>query len=71
MFAPAGTPPAVVKKIYEATLAAMQQPSVKAALAREGTEVSTSGSPEQFKAFLAEDSRFWVDLVKNANVKVE
>ncbi|MCE3270768.1 MAG: putative Bug-like extra-cytoplasmic solute receptor, TTT-family [Ramlibacter sp.] len=71
MFVPAGTPPAVVKKVYEATIAAMQQPSVKAALAREGTEVSISVSPEQFKAFLAEDSKFWVDLVKNANVKVE
>ena len=71
VFVPAATPPAVVKKIHEATIAAMQQPSVKAALAREGTEVSISGSPEQFKAFLAEDSKFWVDLVKNANVKVE
>jgi tripartite-type tricarboxylate transporter receptor subunit TctC len=71
MFVPAGTPPAVVKKIYDATIAAMQQPSVKAALAREGTEVSVSPAPEQFKSFLAEDSKFWVNLVKSANVKVE
>lgn len=71
MFAPAGTPPAVVKKIYDATIAAMQQPSVKTALAREGTEVSLSASPEQFSSFLAEDGKFWVDLVKNAKVKVE
>lgn len=71
MFVPAGTPPAVVKKIYDATISAMQQPSVKAALAREGTEVSISGSPEQFDKFLAEDGKFWVNLVKNANVKVE
>jgi tripartite-type tricarboxylate transporter receptor subunit TctC len=71
MFVPAGTPAAVVKKIHEATLAAMQQPSVKAALAREGTEVSVSQSPEQFEQFLAEDGKFWVNLVKSANVKVE
>ena len=71
MFVPAGTPPAIVKKIYDATLSAMQQPSVKAALAREGTEVSLSGSPEQFNSFLTEDGKFWVNLVKNANVKVE
>jgi tripartite-type tricarboxylate transporter receptor subunit TctC len=64
MFVPAGTPPAIVKKIYDATVAAMQQPSVKAALAREGTEVSLSGSPEQFGAFLVEDGKFWVNLVK-------
>jgi tripartite-type tricarboxylate transporter receptor subunit TctC len=71
MFAPAGTPPAVVKKIYEAAVAAMQQPSVKAALAREGTEVSISPSPEGFGRFLVEDEKFWVNLVKSANVKVE
>ena len=71
MFAPAGTPPAIVKKIYDATITAMQQPAVKAALARDGTEVSLSGSPEQFKTFLAEDGKFWVDLVKNGNVKID
>ena len=71
MFVPAGTPPAVVKKIYDATLSAMQQPSVKAALEREGTEVSVSTSPEQFNAFLAEDGKFWANMVKSANVKVE
>ena len=71
MFVPAGTPPAIVRKIHDATVVAMQQPSVKAALAREGTEVSLSGSPEQFSAFLAEDGKFWVDLVRNARVKVD
>jgi tripartite-type tricarboxylate transporter receptor subunit TctC len=71
MFVPAGTPAPVVKKIYEATITAMQQPSVKAALAREGTEVSISTSPEQFERFLVEDGKFWVNLVKNANVRVE
>jgi len=71
MFAPAGTPPAIVKKIYDATVTAMQQPSVKAALARDGTEVSLSASPEQFKTFLVEDGKFWVDLVKNGNVKID
>jgi tripartite-type tricarboxylate transporter receptor subunit TctC len=71
LFVPAGTPPAVVKKIYEAAIGAMQQPSVKAALAREGTEVSISASPEQFASFLAEDGKFWVNLVRTAKVKVE
>ena len=71
MFVPAGTPPAIVKKIYDATIAAMQQAPIKAALAREGTEVSLSASPEQFASFLVEDGKFWVQLVKNAKVKVE
>lgn len=71
MFAPANTPAPVLKKIYDATVAAMQQPAVKASLARDGTEVSVSSSPEAFNAFLAEDGKFWVKLVKSANVKVE
>ena len=71
VFVPAGTPPAIVNRLYEATAAAMQQPGVKASLAREGTEVSLSASPEQFAGFLVEDGKFWVRLVKSANVKVE
>jgi tripartite-type tricarboxylate transporter receptor subunit TctC len=71
MFVPAGTPSAIVRKIYDATLAAMQQAPIKAALAREGTEVSLSASPEQFASFLLDDGKFWVQLVKSAKVKVE
>jgi tripartite-type tricarboxylate transporter receptor subunit TctC len=71
MFVPAGTPPAIVQKIYKATIAAMEDPSVKASLARDGTEVSVSASPEAFGSFLAEDGKFWVKLVKSANVKID
>jgi tripartite-type tricarboxylate transporter receptor subunit TctC len=71
MFAPAATPPGVVKKIFDATVKAMQQPEVKAALARDGTDVSLSASPQQFAAFLADDGKFWVNLVKTAKVKIE
>ena len=71
VFVPAGTPPAVVKKIFDATTTALQQPSVKAALAREGTEVALSPSPEHFAAFLTEDAKFWIKLVKDAGVRSE
>ena len=71
MFVPAGTPQPIVRKIYDATVTAMQQPAVKAALAREGTEVSLSASPKQFSAFLADDDKFWVNLAKGANLKLE
>ncbi|HCY17140.1 MAG: receptor [Curvibacter sp. GWA2_64_110] len=70
-FVPAGTPPAVVRKLFNATQVAMQQPAVKAALAREGTEVSVSASPAQFADFLTENEKFWVRLVKDASVKIE
>jgi tripartite-type tricarboxylate transporter receptor subunit TctC len=71
IFVPAATPAPVVKKIYEAAQAAMGQANVKAALNREGTDVDLSKSSEQFAAFLQEDAKFWVKLVKSAGVKLD
>jgi tripartite-type tricarboxylate transporter receptor subunit TctC len=68
-FVPVGTPPSVVKTLFDAATTALQQASVKAALAREGTEVALSPSPEQFAAFLTDDAKFWSKLVKDAGVK--
>ena len=70
-FVPVGTPPAVVKRLFDATATTLQQPEVRLAFAREGTEVSASKSPEDFAAFLAEDAKFWVRLVKEAKVVLE
>ena len=70
-FVPVGTPPAVVMRLFDATAAALRQPEVRQAFAREGTEVSASKSPEDFAAFLAEDAKFWVRLVKEAKVVLE
>jgi len=70
-FVPAGTPPVIVQTIFEATRTAMQQPGVKAALARDGTDVSLSESPEQFAEFLVRDEKFWVNLVKTLDVKTD
>jgi tripartite-type tricarboxylate transporter receptor subunit TctC len=71
IFVPAATPAPVVKKIYEAAQFAMDQANVKAILAREGTDVDMSKSPEQFSAFLQEDAKFWVKLVSSAGVKLD
>jgi tripartite-type tricarboxylate transporter receptor subunit TctC len=68
LFVPAQTPPAVARKLFDAATAAMRQPSVKQALARDGTDVDLSPSPEHFTAFLAKDNLFWARLVKDAGV---
>ncbi|MEI6114542.1 MAG: tripartite tricarboxylate transporter substrate binding protein [Burkholderiales bacterium] len=70
-FVPAGTPPAIVQTIFEATRTAMLQPSVKAALAREGTDVSLSESTAQFAEFLTGDEKFWAGLVKTLDVRTD
>jgi tripartite-type tricarboxylate transporter receptor subunit TctC len=70
-FVPAGTPPEIIRKLFDATTIAAQRPEFKAALAREGTEVALSRSPEDFAAFLTEDAKFWVRLVKESGATVE
>jgi tripartite-type tricarboxylate transporter receptor subunit TctC len=70
-FLPVGAPPDVVKKIFDAAGEVMQRADVKAALAREGTDVAMSKSPEDFANFLSEDNRFWARLVKDAAVKLD
>jgi tripartite-type tricarboxylate transporter receptor subunit TctC len=70
-FVPAGTPPDIVKKLFETITAAMQRPEVKATLAREGTEVTLSRSPEDFAAFLAEDAKLWTRLAKESGATID
>lgn len=71
LFVPAGTPPDIVKKIYDATAAAAYRPEYKATLAREGTEMALSRSPEEFAAFLVEDAKFWVKLAKDSGATAD
>jgi len=68
LFLPAGTPPDVVRKVFDAATTAMRDPSVKAALMRDGTDVDLSPSQDHFAQFLAKDNVFWEKLVKDAGV---
>lgn len=71
LFVPQGTPPEVVTKLFDATNVALQRPEVKAALAREGTDVSASASPADFAAFVKEENRFWARLAKDSGAKAD
>jgi len=71
LFVPAGTPAEIVAKLFDAAQDALQRADVKAVLAREGTEVALSKTPDEFAAFLVDDGRFWAKLVKDAGVKPE
>ncbi|MEO8203366.1 MAG: tripartite tricarboxylate transporter substrate binding protein [Betaproteobacteria bacterium] len=70
-FVPAATPPEVVKKLFTATSQVLQRQDVKQLLAREGTDVVGSKSPEEFAQFLREDAKLWQQLVKDTGAKVD
>ena len=71
IFVPAGTPPAIIKRVYDAGIAAVRLPETAKAFAREGTETAMSTSPEEFAKFLVEDAKFWVRLVKESKLTAE
>lgn len=69
IFAPAGTPPEVLNKLYAGIKTAMSNPAVKQSLESEGTEVFVSSSPEAFKNFLKNDTKFWERLINSGGIK--
>src|SRR3954468_22944331 len=70
-FVPAGTPPEIVRKLFDATQVALQRPEVKAALEREGTEVAPAGTPADFSAFVKDENQFWAKLARDSGAKAE
>ena len=68
LFAPKATPPEVVEKLSRAIRAALQKKEVVDRLAELGSEARGS-TPQQFAAFLEDESRKWAELVKQANIK--
>lgn len=71
LFVPPGTPPEIVRKLFDAAAVALQQPAVKAALAREGTDVAPLASPTEFASFVKEENRFWAKLARDSGAKAE
>jgi tripartite-type tricarboxylate transporter receptor subunit TctC len=70
MFAPAGTPPAIVERLHAEVAKILKQPDVQERLAKLGVEPSGM-PPQQFAAFQASEIAKWAKVVKAANVKVD
>lgn len=63
MFAPAGTPPEYIDRIFAALNEALADPEIIAALEKTGTEVWASQSPKEFGEFLAAERARYGDLI--------
>jgi tripartite-type tricarboxylate transporter receptor subunit TctC len=61
----------VVRKLFDATNQVLKLPEIARMLARDGTEISGSGSPEDYAAFLATDAKLWERIVKEGNIKAD
>ena len=70
LFAPAGTPPAVIARLNAAVNQVLQAPDVREKIANGGA-VAAGGASESFAAFVREDFVRWGKIVKDAGVKLE
>ena len=68
-FAPAGTPKEIVAKIEAGLKDALSAPDVRTKLEAIGMEIR-SGTGEEMRIVLAEDTSKWAKLVKEQNIKI-
>lgn len=70
LFAPAGTPRAVVDRLNAEAIKALATDSVKQQLATLG-DYPVGTSVDEFSAFVRSEHKRWVDVVKAAGVKID
>ncbi len=70
IFAPAGTPPAIVNRLSQEMTRALNKPEVKEKLFNIGME-AVGGSPEQLQAAVKGEMVKWGKVIKDANIRLE
>jgi tripartite-type tricarboxylate transporter receptor subunit TctC len=70
LLAPAGTPPAILAKMYEATARALADPQVKERLEQAGARTRPM-SQDAFGAFLHNEVAKWADAVRKSGAQVD
>lgn len=70
LIAPAHTPEPIVKRLYDATVISLKDPDVRQKLIAGGNNI-VGDTPAQFRAFLAEETKKWGEVVRAGNIKAE
>ena len=70
LFAPAGTPPDIVKRWNAEVMRVMQSADIQARLPAEGARFSPN-TPEQFAAFVKSEIAKWAPVVKASGARVD
>jgi tripartite-type tricarboxylate transporter receptor subunit TctC len=68
--APAKTPPAIIKKLYDAVVKVMAMPDMQQYMASQGAEVALM-NPDEFRAYIKADTVKWGKVVREAGIKGE
>jgi len=68
IFAPIGTPPAIVAKLHAEISKILQTPLVIETFKAKGVEMIASPSPAAFSEYIRNQSKVYSDLIKNAGI---
>jgi tripartite-type tricarboxylate transporter receptor subunit TctC len=66
--APAGTPPAIIAKLHDAVVKALNDPEVKARYAKLAMTPEPSASPAEYSKFVHDEGVRWGNVVKAAHI---
>ena len=70
VFVQGATPPAVVTRLNTELVKVLEMPDVRKRLLETGID-AVSNTPQQFAAYVREETAKWASVIKSANVKVE
>jgi tripartite-type tricarboxylate transporter receptor subunit TctC len=70
LFAPAGTPPAVVQQLTEQVRKALDAPEAKVMAAKQGIELRYM-APDQLATLVQKDTEYWGKLIKARNIRAD
>jgi tripartite-type tricarboxylate transporter receptor subunit TctC len=71
VFAPAGTPAAIVSRLHAEVNKAMQAPGTRERLVENGFDGTITGTPEAFAAMVRADIARYAKLVKDASLQID
>jgi tripartite-type tricarboxylate transporter receptor subunit TctC len=71
LFAPAGTPQAIIEQIAQATRTALAQRTYQQMLIESGFEPDIDSTPEKFRRLIEDDLARWAPLVKAIGLKLD
>ena len=70
LWAPKGTPAAVVERLNESARKALAVPDVKRKLAAQG-DMAVGSASADFSAFVRSEHKYWVSFVQSAGIKID
>lgn len=71
IWAPAGTPSDIVKRLNAEINAVMSDAEFRAKISSDGSEVVVGGSPDEFTGYVKTETAKWTKIVKDSGAKVE